>query len=223
MNVSNYLVIGPENTKGRAVADIIRESVKAGFSAVQIRSKFASARELIDLLRESANIIAEIDKDVLLFVDDRLDVCYAARETGIKVDGIHVGQSDIPVNICRKLLGKKAIIGLTPPAGEVVDYIKNIGNDMPDYFGIGPLHDTETKKDSGIDKFGKKNILTLDEIRAIKDNSPVPVIVGGGVKADDLRDLKKTGVDGYFVVSAVAGAENPGKAAEEMVEVWREV
>ena len=102
LDISAYFIVGPENTKGRPVASIVKDAVEAGFTCVQIRSKTASARELIQLTRQAADIIAEAGKpdEVTLLVDDRLDVVLAARKQGIKVDGIHVGQSDIPVKVC---------------------------------------------------------------------------------------------------------------------------
>lgn len=70
----------------------------------QIKSKVASARELIELARLAAEVIALLGKsdEVALLVDDRLNVVLAARKQGIKVDGVHVGQSDIPVAVCRE-------------------------------------------------------------------------------------------------------------------------
>ena len=60
----------------------------------------------------AAEVISQMGKSdtVALLVDDRLDVVLAAREAGVKVDGIHVGQTDIPVEVCRKLLGPDSIV-----------------------------------------------------------------------------------------------------------------
>ena len=103
LDISAYLVIGPENTLGRPVADIIRQALRAGFTCVQIRSKECSARDLIEYTAQAAQVISEEGKSdsVALLVDERLDVVLAAREAGVKVDGIHVGQTDIPVEVCR--------------------------------------------------------------------------------------------------------------------------
>ena len=106
-DISAYLVVGPENTLGRPVADVIRAAVANGFTCLQIRSKTASARELIALCREAADVLRELGKsdEVVLLVNDRLDVALAAREAGIKVDGIHVGQSTSerrPLSACRR-------------------------------------------------------------------------------------------------------------------------
>ena len=76
---------------------------------------------------------------LLLLVDDRLDVILAARKQGIKVDGIHVGQSDIPVEVCREYLGNDSIIGLSARTHELLDYIKTADVSQIDYFGAGPL------------------------------------------------------------------------------------
>ena len=216
LDISCYLVVGPENTMGRPVKDIVRDAVKAGFTCVQIRSKVASARELIEECREAAEVLAELGKSdsVVLLVDDRLDVALAAREMGIKVDGVHVGQSDIPPEVCRKLLGPDAVVGLSAPTLQLIDYAAHYDTEYIDYFGAGPLHETASKPESGLLADGRRITRTFDELAQLHKVSPVPVVVGGGVKAKDLPDLKKTGVEGFFCISAVAGAEKPFDAAE---------
>ena len=118
LDISAYLVLGPENTLGRPVSDVVTQALDAGFTCIQVRSKVASAREIIALTGDAAQAIAQAGKtgQVALLIDDRLDCVLAAREQGIAVDGVHVGQSDIPVEVCRKLLGPDAIVGLRPAA-----------------------------------------------------------------------------------------------------------
>ena len=86
LDISAYLVVGPENTMGRPVSDIVRAAVQAGFTCVQIRSKTASARELIALTGQAAAVLAEegCSERAALLVDDRLDVVLAARKQGTK-------------------------------------------------------------------------------------------------------------------------------------------
>lgn len=105
-NIKAYLVIGPENTKGRDVIEIIEDAIRAGFTFIQIRSKEASARDLIDISLRASDLIDKMGKrdEVALVVNDRLDVILAARDCGANIDGIHIGQSDIPVDTCRKYL-----------------------------------------------------------------------------------------------------------------------
>ncbi|MEK3763683.1 MULTISPECIES: thiamine phosphate synthase [unclassified Solibacillus] len=222
LDISAYLVIGPENTKGRPVATIIKEAVSAGFTCIQIRSKVASARELIQLTRQAAEVIEEAGKsdEVALLVNDRLDVVLAARSQGIKVDGIHVGQTDIPVSVCREYLGEDLIIGLSARADQLFDYIKTEDVSQLDYFGVGPLHETSTKPDCGIGEDGKVITRSIADITKVAELSSIPVVVGGGVKLADIPTLAKTGVDGFFVVSAVTEAENPKQAATNLVNAW---
>ena len=222
-DLSAYLVIGPENTEGRPVARIIAEAVRAGFTFVQIRAKHAEAREIIELTRAATDVIAAQEKSdtVALVINDRLDVVLAAREQGIVVDGVHVGQEDIPPDVCRKYLGADAIVGLSARTTDLLDYAVHCDTACIDYFGAGPLHATPTKPEAGRTATGEIVTRSLDELTQLHRVSPVPVVVGGGVKVSDLPALRATGIEGFFVVSAVAGAAHPYAAAEEMVRVWR--
>ena len=223
-DLSAYLVIGPENTNGRPIARVIAEAVCAGFTFVQIRAKHTDAREIIDLTRAAADVIAAQEKSdaVTLVVNDRLDVVLAAREQGVKVDGVHVGQTDIPPDVCRKHLSADAIIGLSARTSELLDYVSHCDTSCIDYFGAGPLHATPTKPEAGRTASGEIVTRSLEELTQLHRISPVPVVVGGGVKAADLPALKATGVEGFFVVSAVAGAMHPYAAAEKLVRIWHE-
>jgi thiamine-phosphate pyrophosphorylase len=154
-------------------------------------------------------------------VDDRLDVVLAARAAGIPVDGIHVGQSDIPVAVCRQYLGPDAVIGLSARTRELIDYVRTVDISDIDYFGAGPLHETATKPDCGQDESGRVITRSLDEIAELARISPIPAVIGGGVKLADIPDLKRTGIAGFFVVSAVTEAADPGRAAAELVSAWQ--
>ena len=223
LDISAYLVLGPENTLGRPVADVVRAALDAGFTIVQGRSKVAGARELMECARSVADVIAEAGKadTVPLLIDDRLDVALACRDAGIKVDGVHVGQSDIPVEVCRRYLGEDSIVGLSAAAHERRRYIETADTSQVDYLGVGPLHETATKPDCGLDDDGHVITRSLEELAELRRVSPKPIVVGGGVKAADIPALAKTGVDGFFVVSAVAGAPEPYAAAKELVDLWR--
>lgn len=222
LDISKYLVIGPENTKGRSVAQIIKDAVSAGFTCIQIRSKVASAKELIQLTRQAAEVIEEAGKspEVALLVNDRLDIVLAARKQGIKVDGIHVGQTDIPVDVCREYLGKDLIVGLSARADELFEYIKTEDVSQLDYFGVGPLRETQTKPDCGLGKDGKVITRSFADIAKVAELSSIPVVVGGGVKLADIPSLAQTGVDGFFVVSAVTEADDPKQEATSLVNAW---
>lgn len=222
LDISAYLVIGPENTLGRPVAEIIRQALEAGFTCVQIRSKECSARDLIAYTAQAAEVISQMGKSdtVALLVDDRLDAVLAAREAGVKVDGIHVGQTDIPVEVCRKLLGSDSIVGLSARADEMLEYVKTADMSLVDYLGVGPLHETPTKTDCGRSADGTIITKSIEDLEELAQASPVPIVVGGGVKLADIPLVKSTGVDGFFVVSAVCSADDPYRSARDLVQAW---
>lgn len=220
--VDCYLILGRENTCGRKLVDVVRDAVNAGFTFIQIRSKEESAKEMIEDCVEVSNLLKEMGKsnDVCVVVNDRLDVILAARELGAKIDGIHVGQTDIPVSVCRKYLGEDAVIGLSAPTKDLIDYVKSYDVKDIDYFGAGPVHETSTKPDCGLDESGKQITKPLEELSDLARVSPIPVVVGGGVKLADVKPLKECGVNGFFVISAITNAEDPFAAAKAMTDAW---
>lgn len=221
-DVSKYFIVGPENTLDRNVEKIIEAVIEAGFTFIQIRSKVASARELIDLCVKTSDIIKKLNKEdqVSLVVNDRLDIVLAARELGAKVDGIHVGQTDIPVEVCRKYLGEDSVIGLSARTEDLIDYVKAKDTTDIDYFGAGPLRPSTSKPDCGLDDNGEIITRSFEEIKILKESSDIPVVLGGGVKIFDLKDLADTGVDGFFLISAISQADDPRLAARNICKEW---
>ena len=224
LDIGAYLVAGPENCKGRLFGKVVRQAVDAGFTCVQVRAKDCSALQMMDCVREAEQAIASAGKQdrVALLVNDRLDVALACRDAGMKVDGIHVGQTDIPVEVCRRYLGPDAIVGLSAGVRQMIDYVRAFDASCVDYFGVGPLHETETKKDLRKREDGSVITRTIDELEELARITLVPVVVGGGVKLPDIPVIKATGLHGFFVVSAVCGAHDPYSAARELVDAWGE-
>ena len=105
-------------------------------------------------------------------------------------------------------------------AHELFDYIKTTDVSNIDYFGAGPLHESVTKPNCGQDIDGKIITRSFDDLKKLSELSPIPVVVGGGVTINDIPQLAATGVEGFFIVSAVAGAENPEEAAKELATAW---
>ena len=223
VDISAYLIVGPENTKNRPVEEIVAAALKAGFTCIQLRSKIASAREMIDLSKRCSAVIAKLhlSERVALLIDDRLDIVLAAREKNIKIDGVHVGQDDIEPSICRKYLGDEAIVGFTPRKRDMINYVKSCDLSTVNYLGVGPLHASTSKPEAGRQIDGQVITRTLEELSELVKISPVPLVVGGGVQAEDLLNIKKTGAAGFFVISAVAGADNPYLAAYNLVDCWK--
>lgn len=221
-NLTHYLVIGPENTLERDPLTIIEQAIRAGITFIQIRAKTLSAKETIALTVATAEKIAAMGKqdEVSLVVNDRLDIVLAARAQGAKVDGIHVGQEDIPAAVCRHYLGKNAIIGLSAGTQDIISDISQWDLTTVDYLGVAPLHQTATKPDAGMTQTGEHYTRQLVELKTMKQLTELPIVVGGGVTAKDLPHLVTTGADGYFVVSAITQADDPFQAAQHLVTTW---
>ena len=194
LDISAYLVLGPENTlapRGRCGGPGTRRGLYLHPGALQGGKR--PRDHCADRRRRAGNRTGWQDRSGRLLIDDRLDCVLAAREQGIAVDGVHVGQSDIPVEVCRKLLGPDAIVGLSARCEEMLEYVKTADMSLVDYLGIGPLHETETKRDCGRAADGSIITKSFEDLAALHTASPVPIVVGGGVKTADLPQLKATG------------------------------
>ena len=135
-------------------------------------------------------------------------------ETALAVDadGVHVGQSDIQGRDIRALIGPDRILGMTARTVEEARAAEAAG---ADYIGSGAVFGSSTKKNA-------KN-LPLETLRDICASVSIPVVAIGGIGKENIRELAGCGIAGAAVVSAVFGAEDPGRAAEELLALSREI
>lgn len=218
-----YFVVGPDDTKGRPVADVVAAALRGGATFIQLRAKHADARELTAMAEAIADVIAQAGKaDTVAFViDDRVDAAWQCRELGIKVDGVHIGQDDMAPEQARALLGPDAVIGLSAETLPHIEAANALPSGTIDYIGAGPLHYTATKPDAAaVEADGTKHALGIAGAQLLCEASRYPVVVGGGVHADDVPALARTAADGWFVVSAIAAADDPERATRELVQAW---
>lgn len=173
-------------------------ALRGGVTFLQLREKEKSTREYLNL----AEKVHELTKNynVPLIIDDRLDIAMA-----VDAEGIHLGRSDMPVCIVRKLFGPDKIIGAT--AKTVLQALEAYEQGA-DYLGVGAIYPTTTKV---------KTVLTsTDMLRAICNAVPIPVNAIGGLNKDNIDVLTGIPVAGICVVSAIMKAENPKRATEEL-------
>ena len=221
-----YFVVGPDDTKGRPVADVVAAALRGGATFIQLRAKHADARELTAMAEAIAAVIAQAGKaDTVAFViDDRVDAAWQCRELGIKVDGVHIGQDDMAPGQARALLGPDAIIGLSAETLPHIEAANALPSSTIDYIGAGPLHYTATKPDAAaVEADGTKHALGIAGAQLLCEASRYPVVVGGGVHADDVPTLARTAAAGWFVVSAIAAADDPERATRELLQAWTAV
>ena len=218
-----YFVVGPDDTKGRPVADVVAAALRGGATFIQLRAKHADARELTAMAEAIAAVIAQAGKaDTVAFViDDRVDAAWQCRELGIKVDGVHIGQDDMAPEQARALIGPDAIIGLSAETLPHIEAANALPSGTIDYIGAGPLHYTATKPDAAaVEADGTKHALGIAGAQLLCEASRYPVVVGDGVHADDVPALARTAAAGWFVVSAIAAADDPERATRELLQAW---
>lgn len=176
----------------------VKVALDGGVTLVQLREKERTTREYLELARAVHELTMQYN--VPLIIDDRLDIAMAAD-----TEGVHLGQSDLPIHIARKLWGSDKIIGAT---AKTVEQAAEAYEQGADYLGVGAIYPTTTKV---------KTILTSTEmLDKICHAVPIPVNAIGGLNKDNIDVLKGIPIAGVCVVSAVMKAEDPKKAAEEL-------
>lgn len=194
-----YLVTDRSLSLGRPIKEIVEQAVKGGVTMVQLREKECSSREFYNLAIELKQCLKPYS--IPLIINDRLDIALACD-----AEGLHIGQSDIPYPIARKILGENKIIGLSV---ESVQDAVDANNLDIDYIGISPVFNTLTKTDTAPE-------LGLQGIRQIMSISRHPSVGIGGINITNAADIISAGANGIAVVSAIMSAENPQSAAENL-------
>ena len=166
---------------------------------VQLREKTADTRTFLERAFALKRLLQSTG--VPLIINDRVDIALA-----VDADGVHLGQSDMPVTIARQLLGPDKIIGLSV---ETLEQIKEANTLDVDYVGISPVFSTPTKTDTHT-PFG------LDGTRQAVALSKHPTIGIGGINASNIATIRATGLDGVAVVSAIMSAPDPEWAAKQL-------
>ncbi|MBE0010230.1 thiamine phosphate synthase [Arthrobacter sp. AET 35A] len=210
-HLSLYLVTDTGLCQPTPVAEVVAAGVAGGATMVQVRDKNASTKTLLQLLLAVAEAVGST---VPVLVDDRVDVFLAARVRGAQVAGVHVGQSDLPVQLVRSIVGPGAIVGLSAATASEIGTAHNLPAGTVDYLGVGAIHATATKADHpeplGIEGFG-----------ALASGSSLPCVAIGGIGVSDVRPLRDARASGVAVVSAVCASADPEAAARELAGQWR--
>jgi thiamine-phosphate pyrophosphorylase len=205
IDYSLYLVTDRGLARGRATLEIVSAAVRGGASVVQLREKECSTRDFI----EQALAIKEFLKDraVPLIINDRVDVAQA-----VKADGVHLGQTDMPLELAKKILGDSMVIGIS--AESLQDAIE-AEKGGADYLGVSPIYATPTKTDTAPP-------LELKGLREIRKAVKLPLVGIGGLTRENSADVIRNGADGVAVVSAIVAADDPEAAAKVLKQVIEE-
>ena len=205
LNTELYFITDSTNYSEEEFLFRVEEALKGGATLLQLREKEKTTREYIELAEKVHNITKKYN--VPLIIDDRVDVALAVR-----AEGVHVGQNDMPVSFARKLMGEDKIVGAT---AKTVPQAKEAYEQGADYLGVGAIYPTTTKV---------KTVLTsTDTLRDICTAVPIRINAIGGLNKENIDILKGIPIDGICVVSAIMKAENPKKAASELIKKAKEL
>jgi len=198
-----YAIIDTETLKGRPHALLTREVIRGGARVIQLRDKVSTRQELYPVAGEVRKICA--DAGVLFIVNDYLDLALA-----VDADGLHIGQTDLPLSEARRLLPPDKILGLST---QTVAQAIQAEKDGADYIGAGAVFPTTSKPDAKV-----SGLTMLSEIRkAVK----LPVVAIGGITLQNIGEVIAAGADSAAVISAILSAQSPEEAARQFVAKFK--
>lgn len=178
----------------------IREALAAGVDFIQLREKEISSAEY---LRRAKRLRELTQGGAKLIINDRLDIAMLCG-----ADGVHLGQSDVPVRDARRLLGAGKIIGAT---AKTVEQARQAVSDGADYLGSGAWFPTETKADA---------VPISEEVyRAILANAPIPNVAVGGITAENGFRPLECGATGLAVSAGILKADSPAQEIGKLREL----
>jgi thiamine-phosphate pyrophosphorylase len=210
MNISGwrtYLVTAASRSAGRTTPEVVAAALDGGVDVVQLRDKEVSARERYETGLRLRELTAEAG--VPLIVNDRIDLAGA-----VDADGVHLGQSDLPVAAAREQLGESAVVGVSASTVEAAREAEAAG---ADYLGVGAVYGTDSK-----DVSGDRNGIGVERIAAVADAVEIPVIGIGGIDAGNAAPVIEAGAAGVATLSAITAAEDPEGATAALREAVTE-
>lgn len=205
LDLSLYLVLDPELCGGLAgMLETAQRAAQAGASVVQLRAPQWKKRQYLQAATELKAVLDPLA--VPLIINDHLDIALA-----VDAAGVHVGQSDLPVDVVRRLLGPDKLIGLsTSNASQLAAAPLQLIN----YVGVGPVYPTGTKPDAS-------PVIGLAAFAQLMRDKRLPAVAIGGIQAGMAAPLIAAGVDGVAVVSAICGQPDPAAATAALLNEIR--
>lgn len=199
MDYSLYVCTDRDIMTTDTLEEAVELAIKGGATIIQLREKDCTSREFYELALSIKDITDAYE--VPLIINDRLDIALA-----VHADGVHLGQSDIPVQVARNVMEPNCIVGAT---ANTLEKAKEAWQSGADYLGVGDVFGSATKNDT--------KPVELKELKKICDTVKIPVVAIGGISKKNIHLLKDTGVAGVAVISAVLGQTDITAAAEELI------
>ena len=195
-----YLVTSGEGREEKSFLSTLEEALKGGLSLVQLREKNASAREFLGRGKRVKKLLDS--HGIPLIINDRVDMALA-----LGASGVHLGQSDMPYGEARKLLGPKAIIGIS------VENMRQLEETATypgiSYLGISAVFPSSTKTDTPC-------IWGLSGLREARKRTNLPLIAIGGISEKNAPEVFAAGADMIALVSAIMESPNPQETVRRL-------
>jgi thiamine-phosphate pyrophosphorylase len=200
-----YLVTDREIMSTEKLETAVEQAILGGCTVVQLREKNCSSLEFFEMTVKIKDVTDSYH--IPLIINDRIDIALA-----VDAAGVHIGQSDIPASIGRKLIGDNKILGVSASNYEEA---MRAYRDGADYLGVGAMFSTDTKTDA--------RITSIDELVKIRESVPLPIVVIGGINKTTIPNFKGISIDGFAVVSAIISQPDIKVAAQTLNSQLREL
>lgn len=172
--------------------ELTRMALDAGADVIQFRQKSGPIRTVYQACLSAREQC--LGTDGLFIVNDRLDLALA-----VSADGLHIGQSDLPADVARRVLGPDRILGVT--ATTTAEALKAEA-DGADYIGFGPVFETQSKDSPA-------SVKGLEGLQSAASAVSIPVIAIAGIQLDRIASSLSHGAAGVAVMSAITEAMHP--------------
>ena len=198
-----YVIVDPEATQGRDVLEVASAALKGGVSVLQLRDKTRDKGEVLATGRELKSLCDT--HGALFIINDDADIALACG-----AHGLHVGQTDLPINEARRVLTPHQLVGCS---NNGINESVNSQQQGADYIAVGAVFPTTTMGKSGRTSVGAEMI---SQVKAVVSQ---PIVAIGGINADNIAQVARAGADCICVVSAVTHASAPEVAATELLAI----
>lgn len=202
IDYSLYLVTDRSLMSTGCLQQAVEQAILGGCTMVQLREKKASSLDFFLLAQKVKRITDQYN--VPLIINDRVDIALA-----VEAAGVHVGQSDMPATMVKKLIGRRMLLGVS--ATSVAEALA-AEKDGADYLGVGAIFPTSTKSDAAL--------VTLETLMSIHDAVKLPIVAIGGINMRNIP-LLPPAIDGVAVVSGIIAQKNIREAATQMRDLLR--
>jgi thiamine-phosphate pyrophosphorylase len=197
-----YLITDRTQTKGRDLLWVLEQALDAGIKAIQLREKDLGGRDLFSLAEKLSKLCQSYRS--ALFINERIDIALA-----VDAAGVQLGNGSVPVPIARRLLGAQKMIG---SSSHSLDEAMEAQERGADFVLFGPVYLTPAKAAYGAPQ-------GLSRLKEIVEKISLPVYAIGGVKLDYIPDLRRVGVVGIALISAIISSDSPKAATNELLRV----